>query len=291
MQQIEPGILYEDSYLGVTLGALVLPHGVIIIDAPLRVEDARSWRSALINQRGGPNRLLINLDAHHDRTLGVRAMECTVVAHHQAAEVFQNRPTIFKGQSEESGAVWETHNEAIGMRWAVPDIAFTKRMSLHWGGPEVILEHRPGPAQGSIWVVIPEAHVVFVGDAVVLNQPPFLAQADLDVWIENLDALMDSYRDYAIVSGRGGAVTRKDIRNQQKTLKRIVNRMEKLFASNPSPDATQSLVPSLLSGHSYPPELKDLYTKRLRHGLYQCFVRRYRSMGTLGQPDEEDEVQ
>jgi hypothetical protein len=36
MHQIERGILYEDTYLGVTLGALVFSHGVIIIDAPIR---------------------------------------------------------------------------------------------------------------------------------------------------------------------------------------------------------------------------------------------------------------
>jgi hypothetical protein len=33
MQQIKQGIYYEDEYLGVTLGALVLPFGTILIDA------------------------------------------------------------------------------------------------------------------------------------------------------------------------------------------------------------------------------------------------------------------
>ena len=161
MQLIERGIYYEDSFLGVTLGGLVFSHGTIIIDAPLRAEDARSWRSALLNQRGGSNRLLINLDANPDRTLGDRALECTIVAHTKTAQVFRNRPTIFKGQSVESGAAWEAYGDAIGMRWATPDITFTQRMSLHWGGPEVVLEHHPGPTPGATWVVIPEAKVVF----------------------------------------------------------------------------------------------------------------------------------
>ena len=77
MQQIKPGIYFEDGYLGVTLGALVFSHGTIMIDAPLRPEDARAWRSALLNLRGGSSRLLVSLDAHLDRTLGTRAMECT----------------------------------------------------------------------------------------------------------------------------------------------------------------------------------------------------------------------
>jgi hypothetical protein len=96
MQQITRNIYFEDGYLGVTVGALVLPHGLILIDAPLRAEDSRSWRSALINQRGGSNKLLINLDAHPDRTLGTRALDCTIIAHQKTALVFRNRPTIFK---------------------------------------------------------------------------------------------------------------------------------------------------------------------------------------------------
>ncbi len=185
MQQIERGIYYEDGYLGVTLGGLVFSHGTIMIDAPLRADEARSWRSALLNQRGGSNRLLINLDAHPDRTLGARSMECTIVAHQKIADVFRNRPTIFKGQNIETGSIWENYTDAIGVRWANPDITFTDRMSLHWGGPEVVIEHHPGPSIGATWVLIPETKVVFIGDAVVLEQPPFLANADLIAWLED----------------------------------------------------------------------------------------------------------
>ena len=72
MHQINHGIYYEDTYLGVTLGAMVFNQGTILIDAPLRPEDARAWRSVLHNVRGGSSRLMISLDAHLDRTLGAR---------------------------------------------------------------------------------------------------------------------------------------------------------------------------------------------------------------------------
>ena len=285
MQQIEHGIHYENSYLGVTLGALIFPYGVIIIDAPLKAEDVRSWRSALINQRGGSNRLLISLDAHPDRTLGARALECTVVAHQKTAQIFRNRPIVFKGQSSETGAVWETYNEAIGMRWASPDITFTERMSLHWGGPEVILEHQPGPTPGSIWVVIPTAGVIFVGDTIVLNQPPFLSQANLEAWRLSLESLTKLYRDYVIVSGRGGTVSLEDIRKQSSFIKGITEKMEKFAAKNALPDVTRDWVPSLLSNYSIPQKLQELYSTRLRYGLYQCFARRYHPSSLLGQSE------
>lgn len=156
MHQIEPGIYYEDLYAGVTLGALILPHGTIMVDAPLRAEDARSWRSTLTNLSIGSNRVLINLDAHLDRTLGSRALDSTIVAHQTTAQVFRNRPSVFKGHSADSGAEWEVSNDVFGTRWALPDITFSERLHFLWGGPEVILEHHPGPTLGSIWVIIPD---------------------------------------------------------------------------------------------------------------------------------------
>lgn len=281
MQQIERGIYYEDAYLGVTLGGLVFTHGTIIIDAPLRSEDARSWRSALLNQRGGANRLLVNLDAHPDRTLGARALDCTIVAHQNTAQVFRNRPTIFKGQSAESGAAWEMYSDAIGMRWALPDITFTQRMSLHWGGPEVVLEHHPGPATGAIWTIIPDEKVVFVGDAVVINQPPFLANAELGEWIQGLELLLADYSEYTIVSGRGGPVGLDSIRTQTSFLKIVEEKMGDMVATKMLPDDTEKLIPGLLSKFKFSSEQRLTYAQRLRFGLHQYFLRQYHSTDSL----------
>jgi len=291
MQQIDNGIVYEDSYLGVTLGALTFSHGVILIDAPIRPEDTRAWRASVMTQRSGSNRLLVSLDAHPDRTLGTRALECTIVAHQKAAQVFRNRPTIFKGQSVETGAAWETYGDAIGMRWASPDITFTERMSLHWGAPEVILEHHPGPTPGSIWVIMPAAKTVFVGDTLTLNQPPFLAQAELGAWLEGLDALTKTYAEYTIVCGRGGLAKTEDVRSLRKMLKEILQTMEQLAAKNAPPEATQEMVNPLLSHYTFAAKLRDLYTTRLTYGLHQCFARRYRPTNVIGQPEVVEEEQ
>jgi glyoxylase-like metal-dependent hydrolase (beta-lactamase superfamily II) len=93
-------------------------------------------------------------------------MECTIIAHQKTAQIFRSRPSVFKGQNAESGSEWETQNETVGTRWAVPDITFTQKVSLYWGPPDVNLEHHPGPTPGSIWVVL-EVKIIFVGDAVL----------------------------------------------------------------------------------------------------------------------------
>jgi glyoxylase-like metal-dependent hydrolase (beta-lactamase superfamily II) len=281
MHQIEPGIYYEDLYAGVTLGALILPHGTIMVDAPLRAEDARSWRSTLTNLSIGSNRVLINLDSHLDRTLGSRALDSTIVAHQTTAQVFSNRPSVFKGHSADSGAEWEVSNDVFGTRWALPDITFSERLHFLWGGPEVILEHHPGPTLGSIWVIIPSANVMFVGDTILYDQPPFLASADLQAWIESLELLKNSYKQYTIISGRGGPNNDKDIRTQLKTLKKILSGMERLAKKNAPPDKTEGLISNLISNMSIPPQRREHYIQRLRHGLYYYYSQHYQPLEPL----------
>jgi len=275
MQQIEPGIYYEDAYHGVTLGALIFNHGTVMIDAPLRPDDARSWRAALINMGGSTNRILINLDAHPDRTLGARALDCPIVAHEKTAQVFHDRPTIFKGQTSESGAEWEINNEMVGTRWSPPDITFSDSMYFHWGKPEVILEHHPGPTQGSVWAIIPEGKVVFVGDTIIADQPPFLAQSDLHAWIESLDVLLSTYREFLIISARSGPVGSDEVRTQQRYLKKIVQGLERLAKRNAFPEMTEGLIANLLKDFSLTNMQRERYAQRLRYGLYHYYTHHY----------------
>ena len=284
MRQIQRGIFFEDSYLGVTLGGLVFSHGTIMIDAPLRIEDACSWRSLLLNQRGGSNRLLVNLDAHPDRTLGARSLECAIVTHQKAANVFRTRTSIFKGQSMEMGAIWEDYDDAIGLRWANPDITFSDAMALHWGGPEVVLENHPGPSIGAIWAIIPEEKVVFIGDAVVIDQPPFLAEAEIPAWLETLDYLEHSYRDYMIIGSRNGLVTIEQVQAQKAYLLTTQQLIQEYIDTKDQPEVMEELIPELLKGLSFPNRWREKYRQRLRYGLYQYHSRHYGSAPLIDVP-------
>jgi glyoxylase-like metal-dependent hydrolase (beta-lactamase superfamily II) len=288
MQAIERGIFYEEAYLGVTVGGLVYSHGTVMIDSPLRMEDARSWRSALLNQRGGSNRILVTLDGHPDRTLGARAMDCSIIAQQKTAQVFRNRPTIFKGQNISTGATWETYDEALGMRWTPPDITFSQRMSLHWGGPEIVLEHHPGPTAGSCWVIVPDEKVLFVGDTVVVQQPVFLAHADLDVWIDSLNVLLEDFGEFTIIAGRGGIAQKKVVSALQQGLKKVMAEIDRLAKRNAPPEATEELIPALLSEIKFDNELHDHYMNRLRYGLFQYYARHFRPASSLEQPEIEE---
>jgi cyclase len=276
MQEIAKNIYIEDRYPGVTLGAIVLPQTLIQVDAPPSPEDGRAWRAALLNLCGGAERMLVNLDAHPDRTIGARAMDCPIIAHEKTANVFRARPSTFKAQVEETGADWESLIGLGSIRWASPEITFSNDLTLRWGDSQIVLEHRPGPSAGAIWVHLPEQKVVFVGDAIIKNQPPFLAAANLPAWIESLELLFEpDYRSHIVVSGRGGSVSSVTIHNQIDYLKRAHVGLEKLAARHARVETTEKLIDPLLAALKLPASKQKLYAQRLRYGIQHYYARHY----------------
>lgn len=278
MDSIANNVYIEDRYLGVTLGVIVQPRGLIQIDAPPSPEDSRIWRASLMGMGGGPERVLINLDAHPDRTLGARAMDCTVIAHEKTAQAFRNRPNTFKAQGDETGANWEAIPGLGSVRWAPPEISFMEKMTLHWGETPILLESRPGPASGAIWVILPEEKVIFVGDAVTRSQPPFLAHASLPEWIESLKLLQEpEYKGFIIVSSRGGVVSPQVVRSQADILKRLHEKVEKLGLKKSPSAALEKLAEQLLKDFKAPAARQKQYAHRLRYGLNHYYARHYQS--------------
>ncbi len=281
MQKIEQDIYINNTYPGVTLGVLVTPRGTIMIDSPPNPEHGRSWGAIVRSLGGGIERILVCLDAHFDRTLGLRQMDMTTMMHNAAAAKLNSHPAIFKGHIAATGAAWETCEGLGGLRWTKPKLTFSEQIMLNWGDYPIILEHHPGPAPGASWLVMPEINVVFVGDTVLVNQPPFLAEASLSSWIEALDLLLSpKYKRYMVVSSRGGIVTTDIIREQRWYLKEIFKRLEKLHSRNEPPESTESLIPKLLSNLDFSPEFQEHYTQRLRYGLYNYYVNNYHTSET-----------
>jgi glyoxylase-like metal-dependent hydrolase (beta-lactamase superfamily II) len=280
MQEIAKNIHIEDQFSGVTLGVIVTPRGLIQIDAPPSPEDARSWRAALMNLGGGMERVLVNLDAHPDRTLGARAMDCTVIAHEKTAYTFRTRPSTFKAQGEETGADWESIAGLGSVRWAPPEISFLDQMTLHWSDSPVLLEHHAGPSNGSIWVHIPNEKILFIGDTVLKNQPPFLAGANLKAWLASLNELQDpAFKGYTFISSRGGIVTPTTIKVQYDFLKHVHDKLDKITTKKPNPAATEKLVASLLTKFKAPSARQKQFAQRLRYGLLHYNARQSYSAG------------
>ena len=276
MEKITANIYLENNYPGVMIGAVPLGDGVLLIDAPLQPEDGRNWLATLRGLKGGSDRLLVYLDAHPDRTLGGRVMESTIIAHKAVYKAFDDRTSIFKPQLPETGTAWETCSGLSGIRWMAPHIGFSEVAHLHWKDADILLKHQPGPQDGAIWVDLPQEKVLFIGDLVTVNQPPFLAEADLEAWETSLDALTDKeYNDYIKISSRDGAVTDKDIRNMKKFISGIKKHLERLARRKAPTKAIEKMVERQLDQFDFPTQFRNHYYQRLSYGIEQCYNNRY----------------
>lgn len=279
MHSITEEIYYEDVYAGVVLGAVILPEGTLFIDTPFRPDQARAWKSYLLSKNRGNFRILINLDEHVDRTLGNRYIDLPILAHHNTLKVITNRTNIFKGQQPDTGSEWEKYPEMIGARWTQPDITFTDTISIHWSDTHIQIDHRPGPASGTCWVEIPEKQVIFVGDSVLSNEPPFLAEANIPLWLDSLSLLRRrKYQDYSIISGRSGPVSNEAVKAQQAFLRSTQGRLERLSKRNASPKHITRMVPALLEKFDYPQKHAAFYRQRLQYGLREYYKNHYTNL-------------
>ncbi len=276
MQTLNGNIHIEDKYAGVTLGAINLPEGLIFIDAPISPEDSRSWRTDLLDLECGSKRLLVNLDTNLDRIIGARAMDATIIAHENLADFLQNRSGAIKTQGQGGGAIWENIPTLGNRRWASPQIRFTQGLSLHWGESPLIMEHHPITDSGAIWIILPKEKIIFVGDAIVKEQPPFLANANLPLLFEDLKKLRgEKYENYTIISGRGGICNTETIEKQQKFLTELHQKLKNLSQKGASPEKTTTLIPDLLDHFQFNETQKETYTQRLQHGLSEIYRQRY----------------
>jgi glyoxylase-like metal-dependent hydrolase (beta-lactamase superfamily II) len=277
MHEIKPGIYYEETYPGATVGAILLSRGMIFIDAPLRPEDGHRWKTTLLNRSQGTiHKIVVCLDDHPDRTIGAKSLDCPIVTHREAAKTLQDQSAIYRGHQPERSSSWERYSESSSMQWLIPDITFTDLMQFHWSDDPISLEHHPGPRPGSSWVVLPEQKVVFIGDAVVIKGPPFLGKANLPTWIDTLDELLKTrFHDFAIISGRGGPVTLDHIKELKKSFRKIDRRLDKLASRKASVEDVTNLADKFMDEFSYLKRDRDFFLQRLQHGLSQYYLRNY----------------
>ncbi|MCL5429127.1 MAG: MBL fold metallo-hydrolase [Chloroflexi bacterium] len=276
MKKIKNHIYYENNFTGATVGALLFSSDTVLIDAPLKPEDSRAWLSDLHKAGAKPRRLAINLDSHPDRTLGTQALDAQVLAHRETIRQFRRRAAIFKALKQESGAEWEETPGLSGLRWVLPRITFTDHTLLYFDDRELRLELHPGPGPGACWLVSPMDKVVFVGDAVVIGEPPFLGQADIPAWLKQLDVLSSrTFKGFTIIAGRGGKATSKDIAAMRRFLKTVEDKLRRLAKRKSAAAEIDKLAPKLADKFKAPAKRKLLYVQRLKYGMQNYFTRRY----------------
>jgi len=272
MEQIAKNIYIETGFPGVVLAAIRLKEGLLMVDSPFQLESQRIWLSNVNDLGSGVKRLLIMLDTHVDRTLGLRAMESLVVGHVNACDIIKKRSTTVRGQDLDVGAECESYAFPLNIRWKVPDMTYSESLYIHWDDDPVILAYHPGAHQAATWLQYDAEKIVFVGDSVMVNQPPFLQRSDLELWINDLENLLsDSFKGYKIISSRNGLVSKKLIDKWMKFLILVKDTIEEVASQSGETSDLIAEVPNLLKKLNFNKNLSRLYSDRLTWGLETYF--------------------
>ncbi len=272
MRKYRSGVLVESRYPGVILGAVPSSDGMLLIDMPLKPDDGRDWIGQLTNT--GRPKFIALMDQHPDRVLGMRAFDLPIVGQDETLQAMRGWPDAFKGSAKPIGAEADTLKRITGVHRAIPSIAFSHELQLELGDREVLFLHRPGPTAGSMWVVLPEAKVVFIGDTVTVSEPPYLGEADIEAWIDSLEELRkEPFSSYMLISGRDGGVDRDAVNAMARVIRKIPVRLKRLKKKGNPADAAESVAKGLLKDYRLSNARRDLVLLRLQAGLRNLYAR------------------
>jgi glyoxylase-like metal-dependent hydrolase (beta-lactamase superfamily II) len=274
MRKIARGVFLETRFPYLKLGIVITEDGLMLVDSPVRLENARGWLNALEDL--GTAEYMTLLDSHPDRVLGARGLNLRLIAHDWTRQHMNNWSDSFKGGAKPIGAEADVLKRITGVRKAIPEITFSDEMKILFGKRDFLFYHRPGPTPGSIWLVLPDVRVVFIGDAVTVSEPPYLGHADLDGWTETLVDLRSAHmREFTIVTSRDGVVRREQINKMARFLRKIPGRVRKLSERRDIPEAAAKFAAQLMKDYKIPSSKSEQVLLRLQTGLLQLHNRFY----------------
>lgn len=268
MQEIAPNVFITTNSLGLITGIIHPEEGLVFIDSPTRLDELDSIGAKLTGNAKPSPRFLVVLDTNYDRLLSAKGMDFIIIAHCNSITPTKPKSGAAKA-SEDQTSLGDTSDSPNGsMRQFSPEIVFQTDLSIFLGTMEIRLEHHAGVNSAGVWVELPQQKLLFVGDAVMGDEPPFLAYFDADTWLTDLELLAsERFRGYQIISSRCGIVSQEQIDVMHQRLTYIRDTLNPLLENKASLDEMLKLIPQIIDYYNVPPLLHDLYYNRLRWGL------------------------
>lgn len=274
MEEISDGIFAEIGYEGVNVGVIVTDNGLVCIDAPTFPRDARDWVTQLDRLSAKSVKHLIITDSNGDRLLNTRWINAPIIAHHWVAERLNSYDKRYPQHLVDSLV---QRNLVQGRELSIspvdrPALSFGTDMKVFEGGREIQLVHMPGPTQGSSWVEVLDAGVLFTGDSVVVDAHPPLANICVNDWIDSLETLQSQRNGFRVfVSGRGPNADPESIDLMIAYLADIRSTIAESIAEGHSREELSQYVGRFLPRFPYDDLPYDWLQLQIRRGLERVF--------------------
>jgi cyclase len=270
IREIGAGVFVETELHGANVGFVVTSEGVILVDTPLLPDDARLWRREIERRTGQRIIYIINTDHHRGHILGNQYFPtATVIAHEFAwnnmqsyGDSFRTRLlNLYRDRLPKAVAEWEQHLEI-----ALPKITFTDRTLLFKGDQEIHLIPLGGHTQATTVVYLPRHKILFAGDLVITDRPPFLSQSNTRRWLQALTYLRKLRYDI-LVPGHGELCGKEATERMSEFLRLVRRRVRSAYRSGMSKSDTTRSLQYLLNEWPIPPFEKPKAARRFKSSL------------------------
>jgi len=270
VREIAPNVFVETEYHGANVAFIATSQGVILIDSPMLPKEAAHWRARIEKQTGERILYVINTDHHRAHVIGNQFFpEATVVAHELAWKEMKSYGDSFRTRllnmyrDRIPGAVefWEEHLEIV-----LPEVTFTGRTILLKGDKEIHLIPLGGHTPATTVIFLPEERLLFAGDLVVTNRPPFLSQGDTKEWLGALSYLRKLHYDI-LIPGHGELTGKEATENMSNYLRMVRRKVRSAYQSGLSKADTARSLSHLVRYWPIPPFEKPKADRRFKSGL------------------------
>jgi cyclase len=245
IREVAPKVYVETELHGANVGFIITGEGVILIDTPMLPEDARFWFAEIEERTDQRIIYIINTDHHRGHILGNQHFpSATVIAHEFAWKNMKSYGTsfrtrllnLYRNRMPDAAEEWTQHLQIVE-----PEITFTDRTVLFKGDKEIHLIPVGGHTEATTVIYLPQDKILFAGDLVVTDRPPFLSQSNTKQWLRALTYLR-KLRYNVLVPGHGELCGKEATEKMSEFLRLVRRRVRSAYrAGLPKADTARSL--------------------------------------------------
>jgi len=197
---------------GVNAGLIHTREGMLLVDTTSSAGEIMGLLEA-VDAQLDEVRLVINTHSHSDHTWGNQVFTCPILAHRLCLERMQSalsnewsleelQAYISEVEKTDPQKADEFRQTVKDLRITLPNQIFEERYEGELGRLNYEAIHLGGHTPGLCVVWLPESRVLFASDLLFQGRYPYIFDADIPVWIQMLNQLME-FNAVAIIPGHG----------------------------------------------------------------------------------------
>ena len=260
----------ETDQRGANYGGIVTTVGTLVIDTPMVPSQARNFRDELARLANDlPFLYIINTDHHRGHILGNQFFLPTpVVAQENAWKHMKGYGDNFKQRVIDSfKREPEIQAQFTDLQIVGPKVTFSHRLDIVRGGRDVRIIRVGGHTAATSVIWLPEEKLIFVGDAVWVDQHPYMAQASSKEWLDGLTFIRKLKAD-RIVPGRGPICGREATERMSEYIRLMRSRVRMYYRQNKSKQETAAILLKEVAGwFPIAPALKSKTESQIKQGI------------------------